>query len=308
MERQAAVNQTVELSRSLPSGVVTFLLTDIQGSTRLWERESEAMASALARHDAMVSTCVRRSRGYVVKSKGEGDSVFAVFSHARDAVAAALVIQLALRAERWPTSVPIQVRVALHTGRVDLRDGDYFGPTVNRCARIRSLATGGQVLLSSATAQLVQAHLPTGATLSDLGLHALKDLSAPERVFALRHPQLADQVTRRDKQEQSHHLASGTAGTMSTRRARLFRLVDHTDRDAEGRQLSAGARLADAERGMRCYSTPSLAALLNPVYEGFRFPRVWEVATDEEVDHAAGSVTCGSLMVVRQAALPTVSG
>src|SRR5712691_593333 len=125
----------MESSRALPTGVVTFLLTNIEGSTRLWEREPEAMRQALARHDALVATCVRRHNGHVVKSKGEGDSVFAVFRHVRDAVTAALVLQCELGAERWTTTTPIRVRVAIHTGQVEVRDGDYYGPTVNRCAR-----------------------------------------------------------------------------------------------------------------------------------------------------------------------------
>src|SRR5919201_2295820 len=174
----------VDSSRSqMPTGVVTFLLTDIEGSTRLWEREPDAMRQALARHDAIVSACVRRQQGHVVKSKGEGDSVFAVFQLARDAVTAALVIQCALGAERWPTSTPIRVRMAIHTGQIELRDGDYYGLTVNRCARPRALAKGGQVLLSGVTAKLTHAQLPAHAGLHDLGTHQLKDLSAPERVF-----------------------------------------------------------------------------------------------------------------------------
>src|SRR5690242_10706264 len=146
------------------------------------------MRQALARHDAIVNACVRRQQGHVVKSKGEGDSVFAVFPHARDAVTAALVIQCALGVERWQTSTPIRVRMAIHTGQIELRDGDYYGPTVNRCARLRALAKGGQVLISSASARLSQGQLPPGASLKDLGSHMLKDLSTPERVWQLAHP------------------------------------------------------------------------------------------------------------------------
>ena len=119
---------------------MTFLLTDVEGSTRLWEREPEAMRHALVRHDAIVATGVRRLRGHVLKAKGEGDSIFAVFHHVRDAVAAALIVQCALAAEEWPTQTPLRVRMAIHTGRVDMRDSDYYGPTVNRCARLRALA------------------------------------------------------------------------------------------------------------------------------------------------------------------------
>src|SRR5438445_8638947 len=183
--------QNVDSTRMLPTGVVSFLLTDIEGSTRLWEREPEAMRDALTRHDAIVNNVVRRLNGHVVKSKGEGDSVFAVFRHGRDALSAALVLQIALDAEAWVTSTPIRVRMAVHTGQIELRDGDYYGPTVNRCARLRALARGGQVLVSGVTAQLMQGRLPTGADLKDLGTHRLKDLSAPERVWQLTHPKLA---------------------------------------------------------------------------------------------------------------------
>ena len=152
----------MESSRPLPTGVVTFLMTDIEGSTRLWEREPEAMRRALLRHDAVVTACINARDGHVVKSKGEGDSVFAVFSHVRDAVSAALVAQCALAAERWRTSTPLRVRMAIHTGQIELRDDDYYGPTVNRCARLRALASGGQVLLSGVTAELTQRQLPGG--------------------------------------------------------------------------------------------------------------------------------------------------
>src|SRR5579859_8166156 len=130
----------MDAARALPTGVVTFLLTDIEGSTRLWESEPFAMRTALERHDAVIANCVRLQYGHVVKSKGEGDSVFAVFTRVRDAVAAALSIQSALGAEHWDTSTPIRVRMAIHTGQIELREGDYYGPTVIRCARMRTLA------------------------------------------------------------------------------------------------------------------------------------------------------------------------
>src|SRR4051794_35508045 len=132
----------MESSRALPTGVVTFLLTDIEGSTRLWESDPEAMRQALSRHDSVVAACIRRHNGHVVKSKGEGDSVFAVFRHVRDAVSAAMIAQCALAIEQWTTSKPLRVRMAIHTGQIELREGDYYGPTVNRCARLRALAKG----------------------------------------------------------------------------------------------------------------------------------------------------------------------
>jgi class 3 adenylate cyclase len=181
----------VESAHALPSGLVTFLLTDIEGSTRLWEREPTVMRAALLRHDAIVTAGVRRQHGHVVKSKGEGDSIFAVFRHVRDAVAAALVVQCVLAGEVWPTRSPIRVRMAIHTGQIELHDGDYYGPTVIRCARLRALARGGQVLLSGVTARLAQGSLPAGGVLDDLGIHELKDLRTPEHVWQLGHPRLA---------------------------------------------------------------------------------------------------------------------
>jgi predicted ATPase/class 3 adenylate cyclase len=169
---------------------VTFLLTDIEGSTRLWEEDSRAMSLALARHDALVGDGIERHGGLVVRSRGEGDSVFSVFDRPADAVAAALDVQRALAAEPWPTPRPLRVRVAIHTGIAEIRDEDLYGPAVNRCARLRSIAHGGQTLLSKAVADAVAATLPEGAALADLGAHRLKDLSRPEQVFQLCHASL----------------------------------------------------------------------------------------------------------------------
>jgi predicted ATPase/class 3 adenylate cyclase len=174
----------------LPSGTVTFLLTDIQGSTALWERDPGAMERAMVRHDALVTTNVEGRGGSIIRTKGEGDSAFAVFARASDALAAALDIQRALQAEPWPTDAPLRVRIALHTGEADLRDGDYYGSAVNRCARLRGLAYGGQVLLSQATHDLVRDALPDGVVLLDLGEHRLRDLARPERVYQPVHPAL----------------------------------------------------------------------------------------------------------------------
>src|SRR6266566_5905139 len=177
-------------AHALPNGVVTFLMSDVEGSTRLWERDPEAMRQALQRHDTVLAACIQRYDGHVVKSRGEGDSIFAVFRHVRDAVSAALISECALAVEHWSTTTPLRVRMAIHTGQIELRDGDYYGPTVNRCARLRAMATGGQVLLSGVAAQLTQRQLPGGASLKDLGTHSLKDLAALERVWQLVHPKM----------------------------------------------------------------------------------------------------------------------
>src|SRR3954462_9723365 len=117
----------------LPTGTVTFLFTDIEGSTQLWEHYPELARAALVRHDALIEDIVTRYRGDVVRPRGEGDSRFAVFPLATDAVGAAASIQEALFAEPWTTPTPLRARMALHTGEADLRDGDYYGSAVNRC-------------------------------------------------------------------------------------------------------------------------------------------------------------------------------
>jgi len=148
------------------------------------------MSAAISRHDALVAAAVEARGGRLLKTKGEGDSTFSVFSWARDAVAAALALQQAVGSESWTESTPIQVRVAIHTGEAELRAGDYFGATVNRTARLRAIAHGGQTLLSQASEELVNEALPEQVTLRDLGDHRLKDLARAERVFQLCHPDL----------------------------------------------------------------------------------------------------------------------
>jgi predicted ATPase/class 3 adenylate cyclase len=174
----------------LPTGTVTFMFTDIEGSTQLWEQSPAEMKAATARHDAIVEEQVARHGGIVVRPRGEGDSRFAVFARASDAVAAATALQEALYAEVWPTARPVRVRLALHTGEADLRGGDYYGAVVNRCARLRAIAHGGQTLVSQTTGELVRGVLPGGTALRDLGEHRLKDLDRPDRVFQLLSPGL----------------------------------------------------------------------------------------------------------------------
>jgi predicted ATPase/class 3 adenylate cyclase len=175
----------------LPAGTVTFLLTDIEGSTRLWEQHRDAMQAALARHDILLSTVIALHGGQVVKSRGEGDSLFAVFPRATDAVAAALTAQRALLNESWSLPEPPRVRMAIHTGEAELRDGDYYGAAVNRCARLRSIGHGGQVLVTAATQELVRDQLPAEARLRELGAHRLRDLARPEQVYQLEAPDLS---------------------------------------------------------------------------------------------------------------------
>ena len=171
----------------LASGTVTFLFTDIEGSTRLWEEEPERMRPALARHDAISRAAVESHRGLLVKSTGDG--IHAAFDDPLDALAAAVHLQQALIDPATTNGVPLRLRCGLHAGVVERRDNDYFGSPVNRAARIMSVAHGGQVLVSQAVVDSVQ-ELPAAVSLRDLGQVRLKDLSTPERVYQVVHPQL----------------------------------------------------------------------------------------------------------------------
>jgi predicted ATPase/class 3 adenylate cyclase len=174
------------------SVLVTLLFTDIEGSTRLWEAHPEAMRVALARHDLLVRDTMERAGGRVVKPAGDG--FCAVFATAEAGVRAAVGLQRVLATEDWPLGVPIRVRVALHTAECEERDGDYFGPQVNRVARLMAVGHGGQTLLSSATRELVRDTLDEGVGLRDLGDHRLKDLLRPERVFQVQASDVPDVV------------------------------------------------------------------------------------------------------------------
>jgi DNA-binding SARP family transcriptional activator len=171
----------------LPSGVVTFLLTDIEGSTELWESNPAEMAHILERHDRLIEHIVATHGGHLIKSKGEGDATLSVFRRATGAAAAAVDLSRAIAAEKWRGDVALRVRVAIHTGEAHERDGDYFGPALNRAARIRALAAGDQLLLSEIVAGLVRDALPSGASLVDLGEKSLRGLSRAEHVFELVH-------------------------------------------------------------------------------------------------------------------------
>ena len=140
---------------------------------------------ALARHEALITETVEAHRGYVVKSHGEGDSTLSVFVSPSDAAVAAVALQRALRDATWPKEVSLATRLALHTGEAQLRDGDYYGGALNRAARIRALAAGGEVLCSRATAELIADTLQPDVRLIELGAHDLKGLRRSETVHAL---------------------------------------------------------------------------------------------------------------------------
>jgi predicted ATPase/class 3 adenylate cyclase len=166
------------------------LFTDIQGSTKLWEEHREAMNLALRRHDQLMRQAIQAHHGYVFKTIG--DAFCVAFASATDAMIATLQAQQSLHAQNWGETL-IKVRMGLHTGEAHEREGDYFGPTLNRTARLMSIGHGGQVLLSQATQQLLTDTLPESTNLKDLGFHRLKDLSQPEHVYQLVHPDLPQQ-------------------------------------------------------------------------------------------------------------------
>ena len=170
------------------SGTFTFVFTDIEGSTRLWERFPQAMKHALERHDSILLSAVTDAGGQVIKTTGDG--LMAVFGSAAEAVRACLTAQRRLVAESWPETGALRVRMGLHSGVAQSREDDYFGPAVIRGARIMAVGHGGQVLLSGTAAALVADQLPDGAALMDLGAHRLKDLGRPEELFQLLHPAL----------------------------------------------------------------------------------------------------------------------
>jgi predicted ATPase/class 3 adenylate cyclase/DNA-binding CsgD family transcriptional regulator len=172
----------------LPSGVVTLVMTDVVGSTRMWQTSADAMDVALVRHTRLIEAAVAAHNGAMLKARGEGDSTFCVFSRASDAVRAALDAQRSLVSESWPSAARLSVRFALHSGEAIERDGDYFGPAVNRTARLRALSSGGDILVSGTTADLTVDDLPAEARLIDLGPLQLRDLDRAERVFGLVAP------------------------------------------------------------------------------------------------------------------------
>lgn len=170
-------------SAGLPTGEVTFLFTDIEGSTQRWEAHPEEMQAAVARHEQIVKDAIERHRGYIFKLIG--DAFCAAFQVASDAVAAARDAQKALAVEDFSSVDGLRVRMGLHSGHAEERDKDYFGPTVNRAARLMSIGHGGQVLLSGLTRDRSLSGLPANVSLTDLGVRRLKDLTKPEHVWQL---------------------------------------------------------------------------------------------------------------------------
>jgi len=176
-------DKATTVASSRPTGTVTLLFTDIEGSTRMWDQTPVAMEESLKRHDELLRSAIEGSGGYVFTTAG--DAFCAAFSTAKDAVSAAIEAQRSLSAEQWPQGLVLRARMALHTGECEERGGDYFGPLPNRVARLESVAHGGQIVVSRSTADIVREGLPPGVALRELGTHRLKDLSRPEEVFQL---------------------------------------------------------------------------------------------------------------------------
>jgi class 3 adenylate cyclase/WD40 repeat protein/energy-coupling factor transporter ATP-binding protein EcfA2 len=195
VKRPSTPGELVERLRAgwasrLPTGVMTFCMSDIEASTRLWESHPEAMADALVRHDELIAGVVESHGGRFLKSMGEGDSTASVFESASQALRAAIDATLALAREPWPDGATIRARFGLHTGEAQRRGGVYFGTTPNLVARVRGAGSGGEVLLSETTASLVAADLPEGYAIVDLAPHRLKGIQKPEAIKALTGPGL----------------------------------------------------------------------------------------------------------------------
>ena len=221
-----------DVSNLLPTGTVTLLLADVEGSTRLWETQPDEMTAAVARLDQTLAEAVASHDGVRPVEQGEGDSFVIAFARASDAVACALALQLAPLA-------PIRLRIGLHTGEVQLRsqredEGNYIGPTINRTARLRDLGHGGQTVLSGTTGDLVLDRLPDGAYVTDLGTHPLRDLPRPERVVQLCHPDL--------KREFPPLRSTNTTATQRLP-TQLTTFVGRTAELAEVRNVLSGNRL-----------------------------------------------------------------
>jgi predicted ATPase/class 3 adenylate cyclase/Tfp pilus assembly protein PilF len=272
-----------------PSGTVTFLLTDIEGSTRLWLQHPDAMRHALARHDTLLTACIEGHGGKLLKQRGEGDSGFAVFARATDAVAAALELQRALAREAWPTETPLQVRVALHTGEAELQEGDYYGPAVNQCARLRAVGHGGQTLLSQTTAALAREELPAGVSLRDLGAHRLKDLQRAEPIFQLVHPELpAEFPPLRSLEAFAHNLP-----------VQLTRFIGRERESAEVKRLLSTAYLLTLTGAGGCGKT-RLALQVAADLTGEHGNGVWLVELASLSDPALVAQTVASTLGVRE--------
>ncbi len=280
-----------------PSGTVTLLFTDVEGSTALWDAERDAMAAALRRHDEILRDAIEQAGGYVFKTAG--DSFCAAFSAARTGLDAALTAQRNLAAQSWPTSRPIIVRMGLHSGVTEERDGDYFGPAVNRAARLLAVARGGQVLVSAAAAELLSDEMPDGVGLRELGTHQLKDLSRPERIYQVEAAFLA---------ELPAVLAARQPGGAVAARA------SHADRDRVVDVLKVAAadgRLSpdDLDQRLEAALTARTLAELEPLVADLATAASVEVPDLARIECSAGSAKRdGAWVVPRRMEIRVASG
>jgi class 3 adenylate cyclase len=178
----------VEEGATLPDGIVTFLMTDVVESTPLWLASRASMYQAMRRHDQLLTSAIEANGGTVLKERGEGDSFFAVFPRATDAVVAAVEAQAAIQAEPWPERLALSVRMAVLTGEADAADRDYRSPAVNRCAKLRRRAVGRQILVSETTYSIVADILRPDISLVGVGKRRLEGHDRPEEVYVVRHP------------------------------------------------------------------------------------------------------------------------
>ncbi len=213
-----------------PTGTVTFLFTDVEGSTRFWEDHPADMQAALERHDAVLRSVIDSCGGYVFTTAG--DSFAAAFGRAADAVVAAAMMQRALASQDWPAATPVRVRMGLHTGEAQERDGDYFGPVLNRAARVMAAGHGGQVLVSASTVSVLP-ELPADLKLMELGSHRLRDLSEPVELWMLGGEGLEEQFP-------PLRVSDGVPGNLPTM---LTSLVGRTSELVDLQDLTASHRL-----------------------------------------------------------------
>src|SRR5829696_5978685 len=241
--------------QALPSGVLAFLITDIEGSTQRWEAWPEAMRVAMARHDHLVREALLRAGGHVFRTAG--DAFYAAFVSPSDAIAAALAAQQALGGEDFSDVGGIKVRMAIHAGPAESRDNDYFGQGMNCCARLLGIAYGGQILISAAAADMTHGELPPQASLLDLGQHRLKDLAGAEQVYQLVAPGLTARFpTLRSLDAKVHNLPRAVTsfvpreGDVAEVRARLakYRIVTLVGSGGSGKTrlaIEVGAALLE---------------------------------------------------------------
>jgi class 3 adenylate cyclase len=213
---------------SAPSGTVTFLFTDIEGSTALWERWADAMKAALGRHHALLNAAASEHHGYVFQIVG--DAFCIAFGSAPDALGTALTAQRALRAETWGATGPLRVRMALHTGSAQPQDGQYASNrTFNRISRLLSSAHGGQILVTLATEELLRDHLPSSVGLHDLGQRRLRDVIHPERIFQVTASDLPSEFPPVKLPAAEDEPGEGTTGRVLSDRMRSGPMVGRSD-------------------------------------------------------------------------------